>query len=395
MGSDKTYTCSLDDPVCCSVQFGSVSKPADSHYCCPGPFPVCCALVGSSSMWCCAGTETCSNTTVGQCDACGDNSRIARPDQRGSWGEATSWAQSPVSAGAVVAAPAVLTSPTSGGKYGQLETAYGAALGDPVKCKSSYSCEVIYPICCDSQLGGGNYCCESEHPVCCGPATGGTNWCCSANTTCGTKTGSCTPCATAGKCSAIKIKAACLAPRCSWANGHCATAAPPPPPTPKPGPPPPPPKPPPPPPPAPPPSTKPTWKCPPGGLATWRMDGKVASASCLFKNGTSGVKMPPHCGTNCDYLDTHGYMGYTFHKQGDAKGDGSDPDVWPCPAAMELGSNSDSNSTGAWFCTLGNASHGVTFPPASLGLKPHCKECPSERGCVQTGTFSYSWTLPK
>ena len=67
----------------------------------------------------------------------------------------------------------------------------------------------------------------------------------------------------------------------------------------------------------------------------------------------------------------------------------------PCPAAMTLGSNSNNNNTGSWFCTLSNGTDGVLLPSASLGLQPHCAECPGERGCVQTGTFSYSWTLPK
>ena len=93
------------------------------------------------------------------------------------------------------------------------------------------------------------------------------------------------------------------------------------------------------------------------------------------------------------YLDTHGYMGYTFDKQGDAKG-GSDPDFWPCLPSMELGSNSNSNTTGSWFCTLNNNSHGVIFPPgSSSGLTQHCAECPGETGCVATGSFSYSWKL--
>jgi hypothetical protein len=92
------------------------------------------------------------------------------------------------------------------------------------------------------------------------------------------------------------------------------------------------------------------------------------------------------------YLDSHGYMGYTFDKQGDSKG-GSDPDEWPCLSSMELGSNSNSNQTGSWFCTLTNGSHGVIFPPASSSLLQHCAECPSEEGCIATGSFSYSWHL--
>lgn len=44
MAGDKTYTCPLDDPVCCSVQFGSVASPAASSYCCNGPSPVCCQV---------------------------------------------------------------------------------------------------------------------------------------------------------------------------------------------------------------------------------------------------------------------------------------------------------------------------------------------------------------
>lgn len=62
-------------------------------------------------------------------------------------------------------------------------------------------------------------------------------------------------------------------------------------------------------PPAPPPARKPDWDCPQGGQAQWRMDGKNASASCVFKNNTGGLRMPPTpCGTNCDVrlpLHTH------------------------------------------------------------------------------------------
>ncbi len=44
MAGGQGYTCPLDNPVCCSVQFGNTSKPATSHYCCNGPSPVCCKV---------------------------------------------------------------------------------------------------------------------------------------------------------------------------------------------------------------------------------------------------------------------------------------------------------------------------------------------------------------
>ena len=205
------------------------------------------------------------------------------------------------------------------------------------------SCELIYPICCDNQLhDDSHYCCESEHPVCC---KSGTNlWCCGADTHCGNFTGSCTPCSNAATpCASIKTQHNCTAPRCLWKNGKCGD-----PPAPPPGPPPPPPpgpNPPPPPPlpsfschsppdgncktltdgsgtfktmadcvkakscavpPAPPPVRKPDWPCPQGGKAQWRMDGKEASAACVFVNNTAGLKMPPTgCGTNCDVSTEH------------------------------------------------------------------------------------------
>ena len=197
------------------------------------------------------------------------------------------------------------------------------------------SCELIYPICCDDQLhDDSHYCCESEHPVCC--KSGKDLWCCGADSSCGNATGSCIACAnTATPCASIKMQQNCTLPRCEWKAGRCGNPpAPPPVPPPPPGPPPPGPLPPtfacntPPDgkcktlvdgtgkfsrmsdcilakscalPPAPPPARKPYWKCPQGGQAQWRMDGNNASASCVFKNNTGGLRMPPTpCGTNCD-----------------------------------------------------------------------------------------------
>ena len=211
------------------------------------------------------------------------------------------------------------------------------------------SCELIYPICCDNQLhDDSHYCCESEHPVCC--KSGANLWCCGADTHCGNVTGSCTPCSNAATpCASIKTQHNCTAPRCLWKGGKCADPPAPPPgptPPPPPGPNPPPPPPPPPPsfschsppdgncktltdgsgafktmadcvkakscavPPAPPPARKPDWSCPQGGKAQWRMDGKQASASCVFLNNTAGLKMPPTaCGTNCDVSTQHSQSG--------------------------------------------------------------------------------------
>eukprot|EP01047_Picozoa_sp_COSAG01_P140698 COSAG01_NODE_71647_length_255_cov_0.666667_1_plen_60_part_01 len=41
----------------------------------------------------------------------------------------------------------------------------------------------------------------------------------------------------------------------------------------------------------------------------------------------------------------------TFNKQDDPGG-GFSPDQYPCPPGVTAGSNSKTNSTGQWFCTL-------------------------------------------
>ena len=64
---------------------------------------------------------------------------------------------------------------------------------------------------------------------------------------------------------------------------------------------------------------------------------------------------------------SQGYMGYTFNKQSDPEG-GFSPDKYPCPRAASLGSNSQTNSTGQWFCTLTTeyAAFGTQYFPSSL-----------------------------
>ena len=87
--------------------------------------------------------------------------------------------------------------------------------------------------------------------------------------------------------------------------------------------------------------------------------------------------MPTKVEEYCNYF-AQGYMGYTFDKA-----EGS-PTQYPCPAAAELGSNSQTNSTGQWFCTLNKQSTGGTFPP---NAKADCSDLAGK------GVFGYSWQL--
>ena len=234
----KEYTCQLDFPVCCNAQAGH----GGSSYCCSGDDPVCCDLKGT--QWCCAADEVCSATTPSQCDTCAKFATPAarghvfqrqrqrlQPAPTGRRGVATSAGEvntTPPAAGE----PGVVLRGTSGGRgaaaglhgqptgredaaarAGRWQTrgakgkgpgAVGflsavhrleAGLGDPVSCKSDYSCPLEYPTCCDIQLrgDGGTYCCESEHPVCCGTKALG-YWCCGGAHVCGKKNGECNVC---------------------------------------------------------------------------------------------------------------------------------------------------------------------------------------------------------
>lgn len=59
------------------------------------------------------------------------------------------------------------------------------------------------------------------------------------------------------------------------------------------------------------------------------------------------------------------------------------PEDWPCPPLFDLGSNSKTNSTGDWFCTLNNNEHGFNFPK---GIAAHCDK-------LSSGEFGYSWPV--
>jgi hypothetical protein len=82
-------------------------------------------------------------------------------------------------------------------------------------------------------------------------------------------------------------------------------------------------------------------------------------------NGT-GFLIPPKVNQYCNYI-AQGYFGYTFNKADDPGG-GYDPSNYPCPKAAEIGSNSNTNSTGQWFCT-----HSVTV--ARREKSDHSRKC--------------------
>ena len=65
--------------------------------------------------------------------------------------------------------------------------------------------------------------------------------------------------------------------------------------------------------------------------------------------------MPPKVSEYCDYI-AQGYFGYTFDKT-----EGSTA-TYPCPAGAEMGSNSNTTTTGQWFCTFNKQSSGGNFP---------------------------------
>ena len=54
---------------------------------------------------------------------------------------------------------------------------------------------------------------------------------------------------------------------------------------------------------------------------------------------------------------------------------------YPCPAAASLGTNSQTNKTGEWFCTISKDSAGGPFP---AGAKANCTG-------IARGVFGYSW----
>ena len=88
--------------------------------------------------------------------------------------------------------------------------------------------------------------------------------------------------------------------------------------------------------------------------------------------------MPPVIEEYCDYLVSGHYFGYTFQKVDYS------PDDYPCPPSAALGSNSKSNSTGDWFCTITSGMRGFKLP---RGAEPSCKEIST------SGVFGYHWPL--
>jgi hypothetical protein len=87
--------------------------------------------------------------------------------------------------------------------------------------------------------------------------------------------------------------------------------------------------------------------------------------------------MPPKVGEYCDYFAS-GYFGYTFDK---SEGNATE---FPCPAAAEVGSNSNKPESGDWFCTINKQSSGGGFPK---GAKADCSKLASD------GVFGYSWDV--
>ena len=92
--------------------------------------------------------------------------------------------------------------------------------------------------------------------------------------------------------------------------------------------------------------------------------------------------MPPIVHEYCEYI-AQGYFGYTYNKAGDPGG-GFDPSTYPCPKAAQRGSNSNSNSSGQWFCTFNKQSTGGGLPK---GVKADCAKLATE------GVFGYSWPV--
>ena len=127
----------------------------------------------------------------------------------------------------------------------------------------------------------------------------------------------------------------------------------------------------PPPPPPPPPPPAPAWECPKDAKSV----NTSVEASCIWTNGTAGFLMPPVSQAYCTYISS-GYFGYTFEK---AK---YSADTYPCPLSAELGTNSKTNTTGEWFCTITSGSRGVTLPK---GVTADCDTLES------AGVFGYTW----
>jgi hypothetical protein len=84
--------------------------------------------------------------------------------------------------------------------------------------------------------------------------------------------------------------------------------------------------------------------------------------------------MPPVVSEYCDYIN-QGYLGYTYNKADFG------PSEFPCPPSATLGTNTNTNSTGQWFCTITTGARGVTLPKGAI----------SDCSKMASGTFGYSW----
>ena len=59
------------------------------------------------------------------------------------------------------------------------------------------------------------------------------------------------------------------------------------------------------------------------------------------------------------------------------KANGDNPREFPCPVSADTGSNSKSNSTGDWFCTISAQSSKGLFPKGAVA---NCSALPASLG---------------
>lgn len=77
----------------------------------------------------------------------------------------------------------------------------------------------------------------------------------------------------------------------------------------------------------------------------------------------------------CFFSTIKGYFGYTYPKGKET------PEEFPCPASADTGSNSATNTTGDWFCTINKDSSKGPFPAGAIA---NCSGLP--------GMFGYYWS---